>query len=223
MSNRRKKNTQRRRPAQARTQQASRPTATAVLDREDEETTIPEDTEQEDADVVEDAEPAATPRKSIWRRRKNLRASKSDARKGRDLNLSERLHLRFGARGVGTIHFGLNLAVTLAVIFVIYVMIWTTISMLIPSIAAGLLNFSGTSPDTVRFDALMAVWFAPLMFVVVMLAIGEIFLIRKLWSLGARVRKGTGLKLGIVSKDESAAADEKTTPKTGKKSGKKEN
>ena len=225
MSNRSKSN---RRSARKNQRSTPRPTAVAVLEREDEELDL--DTEAQEESRIEkggvvdtsgdtDDKPA---KKGFLARRRQKKADKADTSKGRDLNLSERAHLRLGAGGVKTLNFGLGLAVTLAVIVIIYVMLWTTISMIIPSVAAGLLNFSGTSPDTVRFDALMAVWFAPLLFVVFMIAAGEIYLMRKIWSLGVRVREELAAKLGVSSEKESAEIDTKTTIQSSKRSKKKE-
>lgn len=222
MSSRSKSN---RRSTRKNQRSTPRPTAVAVLEREDEEldldTEAQEEPRIEKEDVVDtagdtDDKPA---KKGFLARRRQKKADKS---KGRDLNLAERAHLRLGAGGVKTLNFGLGLAVTLAVIVIIYVMLWMTISMIIPSVAAGLLNFSGTSPDTVRFDALMAVWFAPLLFVVFMIAAGEIYLMRKIWSLGVRVREELAAKLGVSSEKESAEIDTKTTTQSSKRSKKKE-
>lgn len=225
MSNRSKSN---RRSARKNQRSAPRPTAVAVLEREDEEldldTEAQEEPRIEKGDVVDtsgdtDDKPA---KKGFLARRRQKKADKADKSKGRDLNLAERAHLRLGAGGVKTLNFSLGLAVTLAVFVIIYVMLWMTISMIIPSVAAGLLNFSGTSPDTVRFDALMAVWFAPLLFVVFMIAAGEIYLMRKIWSLGVRVREELAAKLGVSSEKESAEIDTKTTTQSSKRSKKKE-
>lgn len=225
MSNRSKSN---RRSTRKNQRNTPRPTAVAVLEREDEEldldTEVQEEPSIEKEDVVDtagdtDDKPA---KKGFLARRRQKKAEKADKSKGRDLNLAERAHLRLGAGGVKTLNFSLGLAVTLAVIVIIYVMLWMTISMIIPSVAAGLLNFSGTSPDTVRFDALMAVWFAPLLFVVFMIAAGEIYLMRKIWSLGVRVREELAAKLGVSSEKESAEIDTKTTTQSSKRSKKKE-
>lgn len=225
MSNRSKSN---RRSTRKNQRSAPRPTAVAVLEREDEEldldTEAQEEPRIEKEDVVDtagdtDDKPA---KKGFLARRRQKKADKADKSKGRDLNLAEWAHLRLGAGGVKTLNFSLGLAVTLAVFVIIYVMLWTTISMIIPSVAAGLLNFSGTSPDTVRFDALMAVWFAPLLFVVFMIAAGEIYLMRKIWSLGVRVREELAAKLGVSSEKESAEIDTKTTTQSSKRSKKKE-
>lgn len=225
MSNRSKSN---RRSTRKNQRSAPRPTAVAVLEREDEELDL--DTEAQEESRIEkggvvdtsgdtDDKPA---KKGFLARRRQKKAEKADKSKGRDLNLAERAHLRLGAGGVKTLNFSLGLAVTLAVFVIIYVMLWMTISMIIPSVAAGLLNFSGTSPDTVRFDALMAVWFAPLLFVVFMIAAGEIYLMRKIWSLGVRVREELAAKLGVSSEKESAEIDTKTTTQSSKRSKKKE-
>ena len=225
MSNRSKSN---RRSTRKNQRSTPRPTAVAVLEREDEELDL--DTEAQEESRIEkggvvdtsgdtDDKPA---KKGFLARRRQKKAEKADKSKGRDLNLAERAHLRLGAGGVKTLNFSLGLAVTLAVFVIIYVMLWMTISMIIPSVAAGLLNFSGTSPDTVRFDALMAVWFAPLLFVVFMIAAGEIYLMRKIWSLGVRVREELAAKLGVSSEKESAEIDTKTTTQSSKRSKKKE-
>ena len=225
MSNRSKSN---RRSTRKNQRNTPRPTAVAVLEREDEELDL--DTEAQEEPRIEkggvvdtsgdtDDKPA---KKGFLARRRQKKAEKADKSKGRDLNLAERAHLRLGAGGVKTLNFSLGLAVTLAVFVIIYVMLWMTISMIIPSVAAGLLNFSGTSPDTVRFDALMAVWFAPLLFVVFMIAAGEIYLMRKIWSLGVRVREELAAKLGVSSEKESAEIDTKTTTQSSKRSKKKE-
>ena len=225
MSNRSKSN---RRSTRKNQRSTPRPTAVAVLEREDEELDL--DTEAQEEPRIEkggvvdtsgdtDDKPA---KKGFLARRRQKKAEKADKSKGRDLNLAERAHLRLGAGGVKTLNFSLGLAVTLAVFVIIYVMLWMTISMIIPSVAAGLLNFSGTSPDTVRFDALMAVWFAPLLFVVFMIAAGEIYLMRRIWSLGVRVREELAAKLGVSSEKESAEIDTKTTTQSSKRSKKKE-
>lgn len=225
MSNRSKSN---RRSTRKNQRSTPRPTAVAVLEREDEELDLDTEAQEEPSiekeDVVDtagdtDDKPA---KKGFLARRRQKKAEKADKSKGRDLNLAERAHLRLGAGGVKTLNFSLGLAVTLAVFVIIYVMLWSTISMIIPSVAAGLLNFSGTSPDTVRFDALMAVWFAPLLFAVFMIAAGEIYLMRKIWSLGVRVREELAAKLGVSSEKESAEIDTKTTTQSSKRSKKKE-
>lgn len=228
MSNRSKSN---RRSTRKNQRSTPRPTAVAVLEREDEELDLDTEAQEEPSiekeDVVDtagdtDDKPAKKGFLARRRQKKADKAEKADKSKGRDLNLAERAHLRLGAGGVKTLNFSLGLAVTLAVFVIIYVMLWTTISMIIPSVAAGLLNFSGTSPDTVRFDALMAVWFAPLLFVVFMIAAGEIYLMRKIWSLGVRVREELAAKLGVSSEKESAEIDTKTTTQSSKRSKKKE-
>lgn len=225
MSNRSKSN---RRSTRKNQRSTPRPTAVAVLEREDEELDL--DTEAQEESRIEKGGVVDTSgdtddkpvKKGFLARRRKKKADKADKSKGRDLNLSERAHLRLGAGGVRTLNFSLGLAVTLSVIVIIYVMLWMTVSMIIPSMAAGLLNFSGTSPDTVRFDALMAVWFAPLLFVVFMIAAGEIYLMRKIWSLGVRVREELAAKLGVSSEKESAEIDTKTTTQSSKRSKKKE-
>ena len=225
MSNRSKSN---RRSTRKNQRSTPRPTAVAVLEREDEEldldTEAQEEPRIEKEDVVDTADDTddKPAKKGFLARRRKKKAEKADKSKGRDLNLAERAHLRLGAGGVKTLNFSLGLAVTLAVFVIIYVMLWMTVSMIIPSVAAGLLNFSGTSPDTVRFDALMAVWFAPLLFVVFMIAAGEIYLMRRIWSLGVRVREELAAKLGVSSEKESAEIDTKTTTQSSKRSKKKE-
>lgn len=221
MSNRSKSNRRSTQKNRRSKRSTPRPTAVAVLEREDEELDL--DTEAQEESRIEKGDTDDKPaKKGFLARRRQKKADKADKSKGRDLNLSERAHLRLGAGGVRTLNFSLGLAVTLAVIVIIYVMLWMTVSMIIPSMAAGLLNFSGTSPDTVRFDALMAVWFAPLLFVVFMIAAGEIYLMRKIWSLGVRVREELAAKLGVSSEKESAEIDTKTTTQSSKRSKKKE-
>lgn len=193
MSNRRKKNT---RPS------SSSAGSTAVLDRD--EAVTDEASQKQTAETTE-SKKATAPRTSA----KSRKRAKRQAEKGRDLTFAERLHLRFGSKGVSTLAFSINVGITLMVIFISYVMIWMTVGQMIPGIGGGMLSLAGGTSVSTSFEAMMAAWFAPLMFIVILLAVAEIWVLRRLWGMGVRARRGVRVWLGVEKNEEKDSSQTK--------------
>lgn len=193
MSNRRKKNT---RPS------SSSAGSTAVLDRD--EAVTDEASQKQTAETTESTK-ATAPRTSA----KRSKRAKRQAEKGRDLTFAERLHLRFGSKGVSTLAFSINVGITLMVIFISYVMIWMTVGQMIPGIGGGMLSLAGGTSVSTSFEAMMAAWFAPLMFIVILLAVAEIWVLRRLWGMGVRARRGVRVWLGVEKNEEKDSSQTK--------------
>ena len=193
MSNRRKKNT---RPS------SSSAGSTAVLDRD--EAVTDEASQKQTAETTE-SKKATAPRTSP----KRSKRAKRQAEKGRDLTFAERLHLRFGSKGVSTLAFSINVGITLMVIFISYVMIWMTVGQMIPGIGGGMLSLAGGTSVSTSFEAMMAAWFAPLMFIVILLAVAEIWVLRRLWGMGVRARRGVRVWLGVEKNEEKDSSQTK--------------
>lgn len=190
MSNRRKKNI---RPS------SSSAGSTAVLDRDEDVTD--EASQKQSPETTK----ATAPRTSA----KSRKRTKSRPEKGRDLTFAERLHLRFGGKGVSTLAFSINVGITLMVIFISYVMIWMTVGQMIPGIGGGLLSLAGGTSVSTSFEAMMAAWFAPLMFIVILLAVAEIWILRRLWNMGVRARRGVRVWLGVEKNEEKDSSQTK--------------
>lgn len=194
MSNRRKKTI---RPT------SSSAGSTAVLDRDEDVTD--EASQKQTTETTTESKKTASPRTSA----KRSKRAKRQSEKGRDLTFAERLHLRFGRKGVSTLAFSINVGITLMVIFISYVMIWMTVGQMIPGIGGGMLSLAGGTSVTTSFEAMMAAWFAPLMFIVILLAVAEIWILRRLWNMGVRARRGVRVWLGVEKDEEKDSSQTK--------------
>ena len=79
----------------------------------------------------------------------------------------------------------------LLTLFLFVVVVWTTIvhacTMLIPLVAQSLAKLSGLTTGA-PFDALIATWVAPLVFVLALMVWAEILVIKKAWEIAASAR-----------------------------------
>lgn len=124
--------------------------------------------------------------------------------------LGDRIYLKFGMFGARTLHRIVTVALLALVLFADYLIVLFTAVNVIPNIAALVQQGTGVTLEA-RLDTVLAGWLIPVLFIVAMVLVAEIFLLRQLWRSAMKLSRRIGASLFRLPDEQ-----EKATPSLGR-------
>lgn len=119
--------------------------------------------------------------------------------------LGDRIYLRFGRFGARTIHRIVTVVLLALVLFADYLIVLFTAVNVIPNIAALVQQGTGVTLEA-RLDAVLAGWLIPVLFIVAMVLVAEVFLLRQLWRSAMKLTRRIGHSLLRLTDQEPIPA-----------------